>query len=125
MALEIGSRLGQVYVARFPTLEDRQAVSVGEAGVPVWSPDGRELFYLTLDGMMAVPITIGSTLTLGTPETVFEETYGSRPDQTRWHDLEPAGQRFLMIPEQVGDHESQVVLVQNWLEELKRLVPVD
>ncbi len=39
-------------------------------------------------------------------------------------DVSPDGQRFLMIPK-VGSAQGQVVVVQNWVEELTRLVPVE
>ncbi len=45
----------------------------------------------------------------------------------RTYDVSRDGQRFLMIKESAGGTESapppSLVVVQNWLEELKRLVP--
>ena len=42
------------------------------------------------------------------------------------YDIAPDGERFLMIRESENDtREGEIILVQNWLEELKRLVPVD
>ena len=41
----------------------------------------------------------------------------------RTYDVASAGQRFLMIKE--GAETGQIILVQNWLEELKRLVPTN
>ena len=47
----------------------------------------------------------------------------------RSYDVAPDGQRFLMIKEGTGtDDDSpapQIIVVQNWLEELRRLVPAD
>ena len=54
---------------------------------------------------------------------LFEDTgiYTSFP---RTYDVAPDGDRFLMIkPESTNGDASQIVLVQNWTDELQRLVP--
>jgi hypothetical protein len=75
---------------------------------------------------MAVPITTTPTFSAGTPRVLFEGPF--RIDGPfRGYDVTPDGQRFLMVrevPQQPG-RVSQIVLVQNWLEELKRLVPTN
>ncbi len=47
----------------------------------------------------------------------------------RTHDVSPDGERFLMIKEGGGADDtsapSQLILVQNWFEELRRLVPTN
>ena len=73
---------------------------------------------------MAVPITTTPTFSVGTPRVLFEGPF--RIDGPhRGYDVTPDGQRFLMVREvpQQPASVSQIVLVQNWLEELKRLVP--
>ena len=70
----------------------------------------------------------GARLTAGRPEELFEWSFYARPGPGRLYDLGPDG-RFLMVAEdnQTGSAESpyDLVIVQNWLEELKRLVPTD
>ena len=121
----------EIYVRLFPNVEDGQwLISRGGGTKPLWGPDGRELFYLSLGGQLtAVPIEADGSFTFGNPEVVFEETYfiGS-PFRGRTYDISPDGKRFLMI--KVGGpgdetEPTQLVLTQNWLDELKRLVPVD
>ncbi|SVB97970.1 uncharacterized protein METZ01_LOCUS250824, partial [marine metagenome] len=60
----------EVYVQRFPTLGDRQQISTAGGRAPLWNPDGRELFYRSVDGrqVMAVSVTAGETFTAGVPE---------------------------------------------------------
>ncbi len=63
-------------------------------------------------------------------EVVFETTYYFRggPGSGRTYDISPDGKRFLMIKEGGPRDETeptQLILIQNWLDELKRLVPVD
>ena len=42
----------------------------------------------------------------------------------QYYDISPDGQRFLMIRE-AGAGQGQINVIQNWFEELKRLVPVN
>ena len=98
---------------------------------PHWSPAGDELFYRRLDGaMMVVPIDTGQGFAPGTPEVVFGgasyRVFG--PPFLMNYDLSPDGDRFLMIKTGATSdtaESTQAILVQNWFEELTRLVPVD
>jgi hypothetical protein len=40
----------EVYVATFPFFSNRRQVSASGGCQPLWRGDGKELFYLTLDG---------------------------------------------------------------------------
>jgi Tol biopolymer transport system component len=121
-----------VYVQRYPSLDHREQVSNETGAAPAWRRDGRELYYVqnvSADGplkvrMMAVPITTTPTFSAGTPRVLFEGPF--RIDGPfRGYDVTPDGQRFLMVQEipQPPARLSQIVLVQNWTEELKRVVP--
>ena len=120
----------EVYVERFPDTGDRRPISTGGGAEPLWSPDGRELFYRRGDAMMAVAIDTEPAFSAGNPEVLFEEPYysGGTGLGSRRYDIAPDGQRFLMIKQAsagIGDAAGpQIILIQNWFEELKRLVPV-
>ncbi len=76
---------------------------------------------------MAVSVRIDPSVTFGSPEIVFEQTYFIYV-VGRTYDVSPNGERFLMIKEGVAGDETppaELILVQNWFEELKRLVPTD
>ena len=124
----------EVYVQPFPGSGRRELVSIDGGVQPVWARNGRELFYRVSRGpgrtmrMMVVDVTLGDAFTAGKPRVLWEAMSVRYPAGTggRAYDVGPDGQRFLMI--QQRDPVSQppithVVLVQNWLEELKRLVP--
>ena len=119
-----------VYVERFPQRGGKETISRVNSLHPMWSPDGRELFYLTDGGdrLMVVPIELGPNLHVGEATSLFEGQYFTRPD-LRSYDVSPDGQRFLMI-KRAGAATTEpgarpeAVLVKNWLEELTRLVPV-
>ena len=128
---DVSGRL-EIYVERFPDIGNRVTISTGGGQTPHWSPAGDELFYRRLDGaMMMVPLDATDTaqrLAPGTPELLFE---GSSYQQTplpplQNYDLSPDGDRFVMIRSGGDATElSQIVIVQNWFEELKRLVPTE
>ena len=116
----------EVYVERFPDLGDRRQISIGGGAYPLWSPDGRELFYWGLNrAVMAVPIETEPVFTPGTPEALFDNVYTA--PNGREYDITPDGQQFLMLKEGDGvddaAFQSQIVLVQHWAEELKARVP--
>jgi serine/threonine-protein kinase len=125
---------GHVYVNSYPAFDRREQISVENGAAPAWRRDGRELYFVhdaSADGplkirMMAVPITTTPTFSAGAPRMVFEGPF--RIDGPfRGYDVTPDGQRFLMVREieQPPSRVSQMVLVQNWIEELKRLVPTN
>ena len=119
----------EIYVRRFPELGQRQQISTGGGAKPRRSPDGRELIYASATTLFAVPIGTEPTLQVGSPEMVFQ---GSHPlDEfggQGFQDISP-GQRFLLIREgdQTDDTSAptaEIVLVQNFFEELRERVPI-
>ena len=88
------------------------------------------MFFSGLDyqQMLAVPIQSGDSLVAGRPEVLFEKAHPAVEIGWRPYDVSPDG-RFAMITS--GDTRSdtdaspKVILVQNWFEELRRLVPTD
>jgi Tol biopolymer transport system component len=63
----------EVYVASFPDFRDERRVSANGAGSPLWRKDGKELFYITLDGkFMAVDVKCGSRVVTGVPKLLFQ-----------------------------------------------------
>ncbi len=92
---------------------------------PVWNRDGRELFYRNGGKMMAVDIATQPGFAAGKPRMLFEGRYQLSPVQTEDYDVSPDGQRFLMLKanEQAQAAPTQINVVLNWFEELKRRVP--
>jgi len=92
---------------------------------PVWARNGRELFYLQGTRMMAVTVNPEPTFRFDTPEFLFESPY-LLLDQPPSYDVAPDG-RFLMIKPNEGEQDGalRITVVQNWFEELQRLVPTN
>ena len=72
---------------------------------------------------MAVPVRTEPAFEAESPEEIFAGIYAV--SKGRMYDVQPDGERFLMIKDAVVGDPSQVVLVQNWFEELERLVPTE
>jgi Tol biopolymer transport system component len=124
----------EVYVRRYPR-GDRLAVSAAGGMGPRWSRDGKEIFFQGQhDGefaMMAVSVTAtADTVRLGTPTPLFplrapgptgaQEQYGRSSNGGHRYDVLPDG-RFVMIRGADPQGTREIVLVQNWFEELRRL----
>jgi len=128
------SGTNQVYVRPFPNVDAGSwHVSTGPVGSrPLWARSGRELFYVddALNRLMVVPVqSDGETFRLGTPVKVFDYGLLVNPYATRSFDISPDGQRFLAIKDAANDQSStatpaSMVVVVNWLEELRQRVSV-
>jgi serine/threonine-protein kinase len=124
----------EVYAQPFPNLGSRHQISIDGGTAPAWSRDGRELFYTTtaptpggqasLTRMMAVAVTAVPSFVASPPRVLFEGRYGATAI-VRPYDVTADGQRFLMVKQKdrAPAFVSQMILVQNWLEELKARVP--
>jgi eukaryotic-like serine/threonine-protein kinase len=108
----------EIYVQSFPPGAGRWQISTEGGTNPQWRSDGKELYYLQNDRLMAVPIRSSDLrLEAGKPELLFEAPFG--PTGRSSYVPSRDGQRFLvnMRAEQPG-HPLTVVL--NWASELKR-----
>ena len=118
----------EVWVTSFPGHEQRMLVS-NEGGIaPVWSPDGREIYYLSGNRLMVVEAVAGSELSLGIPRTLIEVPRNIT-GPLRGYDITPDGTQFIfpidVESEPITPPVRQLQVVLNWFEELKRLVPTD
>ena len=115
----------EIYVQSFPGLGGKRQVSTEGGREPAWARNGRELFFRNRNKMMAVDIQTQPTFSTGKPRLLFEIS-PSLLAFSRMFDVTPDGQHFLMV--KLSEQElpaTQLIVVQNWFEELKRLVPTD
>ena len=118
-------RVFQIYVERYPQLGSRQPISNTGGVRPTGSRDGRELFFSSPDGRQMFAVKPGQSLSAGRPQPLFEfpmirPSTGNRP-----YDVTADG-RFVMIRTgSDGDASTNMILVQHWFDELRRLVPVN
>jgi serine/threonine-protein kinase len=119
----------QIYVRPFPAAGGgRWQISAGRgARYPIWSKNGRELFYETADNrIMVVDYTVnGNSLAPGKPK-LWSDVQLFYPGNLNL-DLAPDGKRFIgyIAPETGGDGKNavHVTMLLNFLDELKRRIP--
>jgi Tol biopolymer transport system component len=111
------TKKSEVYVQSFPTLGGKWKVSVDGGSRPVWSRDGRELFYIAADRkLMAAPVVPGARFQTGTPKPLFE----TRMTSARLYDVSPDGRRFLLVnPLDEGAAPPMTVVV-NWTSAIRK-----
>jgi eukaryotic-like serine/threonine-protein kinase len=85
-----------VYVAPLAQPGLKRSVSTNGGRFPVWSRDGRELYYFRNGQIIAVPVSAGASLQLGTPTALFEaKMTGGGLGITTPYDVAPDG-RFMV-----------------------------
>ncbi len=115
----------EIYVRPFPGPGGKLQISTEGGTELMWARNGRELFYRNGDKMMAVAVETKPTFAAAKPKLLFEGHY--EPGVFAYepnYDVAPDGQRFLMI--KGSEQESaatQINVVENWSEELRRLAP--
>jgi serine/threonine-protein kinase len=109
----------QIIVNPFPLIESGEWV-IGPGSTPVWSRDGKELFFRNdSNRLVAVSVdTSGTTLVYGSPRELFElEIAMTVPDRS--FDVSTDGKRFLIVKEDANFTSPDIVVILDWLEELK------
>ena len=119
----------EIYLRPFPDIDGGKWVLSTDGGTgALWSRDGREVFYRSRAGnLMTVTVSTdaGSLVPrFGRAAVLLEGSYLSGG-----YDVSSDGQRFLVIREDSSSSDSSggpdIILIQNWFEELKRLVPTN
>jgi serine/threonine-protein kinase len=117
----------EIYVRRTADVNGgRWIVSRGGGQHALWARNGRELFYaVATGGLMHVAVEGGSAWKAGTPAKLLDGPYILTIPNFggRLYDISPDGQRFLVLKQVDTPEPSTIVVVQNWFDELKRLVP--
>ncbi len=108
----------------------RSTVSTAGGTQPRWAPNGRELYYISSGNeMMRVVVGGGAAWSAGPPERLFDASayfIGSIASPFFNYDVARDG-RFLMIkplprPTSDADTSFNLIVVQSWFEEFRRLV---
>jgi hypothetical protein len=125
----------EVWVRAYPGPGAPARVSHNGGIEPVWARDGRELFYLegapgTPDvRLMSVTVETAGSFRASTPQVIVDAGFVTYPNASGVYDVAEDG-RFMMIEAVEGEQDAvetppEVILIQNWTQELTRLVPAD
>lgn len=107
----------EVCVRDFPSGTLKWTVSTKGGWSAHWRRDGRELFYLTLDGtLMAVPVRADRTLELGVPQALFATDLRPSPMQLLMNQyaISHDGQRILLNTRITGGRATTITAVVGW-----------
>ena len=115
----------QVFVRPFPNVEDARVQISTDGGLqPRWSRDGRELFFLAIDGtLMGVHVERGTSWSAGYPAPIVpRNVFADVSMSLRAFDVAPDGQRFIVVKGAPGSAvpAPRIIVVQNWLAEIAR-----
>jgi serine/threonine-protein kinase len=113
----------EIFVVPFPNAGDAKwLVSVGGGTEPLWSRDGRELFYRNgARDLVAVPVETGTAFSAGPASVLFSAAPYQAGAVHRRYDVTEDGERFILIRPTSTGVESRLILVQNFFEELGRI----
>jgi eukaryotic-like serine/threonine-protein kinase len=116
----------EVFVRPFPTVDaGRWTISTSGGSSPVWARRGTELFYRDATGALnRVPIRTAPTFSASAPTRMFETRYYAGEGGYNYG-VSPDGQRFLMIKAAGTDQTPSMIVVLNWLEELRARLPLN
>jgi Tol biopolymer transport system component len=109
----------ETYVRPFPAADRKWQISTQGGSAPVWSKDGRALYYIDPGlNLMAVPLKAGDTMDAGAPQALFQTrlVVSPRGNVAHLYDVSRDG-RFLIasrIGEGGDDDEGKLVLISDW-----------
>jgi Tol biopolymer transport system component/predicted Ser/Thr protein kinase len=99
-----------------PAAAGKWQVSFSGGANPIWRADGKEIFYLSLDGaVMDVPVESGDRdFRLGTPRQLFQAR------NARSFDVTADGQRFLLSQPISESSDTPLTVLVNWTAAMKK-----
>jgi eukaryotic-like serine/threonine-protein kinase len=106
----------------------RFSISRDGGSFPLWAPDGKRLFYVEAGSsrLMTVTVQTKNSVTFGQPAVVISEIEQPLTSAGRNYDVTPDGTRLLVqVPDPTGRESQEIVVVVNWLQELRRLIPTN
>ena len=115
----------EVYVQAFPDGHGKRQISYGRGSYPAWSPNGRDLFFVSKGVLMSASYQArGSSFFVEAPRVWFEKEIASFPS-TKSYDLAPDGKHIvaLMRADTPEEPHDRVIFLLNFFDELRRRVP--
>ncbi len=119
------SGISEIYVQPFPPTGAKWQVVTG-GSMPLWSPDGRELFFLQGRSLMTAPISTAGTFSVGAPRKLFDMPPALllSTDTTTNFDIAPDG-RFLVVRQTSQENMAgHIVVALDWFQTLRKLAPL-
>jgi len=112
----------EVYVVSWPSMENRQTVSLDGGTEPRWTKSGRELVFRHGTAFLALTVDSKSS-ELGTPRVLFNAPIVDNEPSRTTYDVTADGERFIMATRPPERAPRRVMVITNFFEVLKRAVP--
>ena len=110
----------QIYVQGIPASGAKWQISTTGGNQPRWRRDGKELFYVSAQKLMAAPVKTGTAFEAGSPQPLFEiQPVSTRFDNQATYQPTADGQRFLVTAPVGGAATPPITVVLNWQATLK------
>jgi eukaryotic-like serine/threonine-protein kinase len=110
----------ELYVRRYPDQGGVWQLSTDGATEPVWSGNGREIFYRAGERMMVVAVKTEPAFSASRPRVLFEARYEPGAPGISNYDVTPDGQRLLMVRGREQETNStQLTVVMNWSSDVR------
>jgi serine/threonine-protein kinase len=114
----------EIYAHEFRGSGGKWQVSTEGGSEPLWSQDGRTLFYRSGNRLIRVPVQPGAEWVAQKPQVALEVKYEANAiSGIPNYDVSPNGKEFVMVRSQPRMLPGQIQVVLNWFEELRRAVP--
>jgi Tol biopolymer transport system component len=111
----------EIYVQPFPGPGPRAPISTSGGKSPLWSRDGKELFFVTPGEFLVVDITTTPTFSASAPRVLFEGRFRDSVNGNTPFSISADGQRFLRVQQVEPDRAvTRIDLVLDWLAEVER-----
>ena len=130
----------EIYVQPFPATGAKFQITRDGGNHPVWSPDGKELFFMNNPPggqLHSVSIRTQPSLSFGNPvalaiKGIVQRGGGFQPRSLGWtrnYDITPDGKQFIVVlPQGAATTDApqplQIQVVLNWFSELRQRVPL-
>jgi Tol biopolymer transport system component/predicted Ser/Thr protein kinase len=104
----------EIYVQEFPEPYGKYQVSTAGGSEPMWSRDGREIYFLDgAENLVSVEVSTRDGFTAGVPEILFGTRLRQVVQRNRY-DVTADGERFLLISRLDSQANPSMTVVQNW-----------
>jgi Tol biopolymer transport system component len=110
------SGFNQVYVTTVPGPGGRYQVTQDGGTMPVWSRDGRQLFYGHAQRLESATLSFEPTFSVTGRDTALNIALSSAPGHANY-DVAPDGKHFVILKQSGGD--PQLIVVHDWKYELR------